>query len=550
MPISPHADSLRAVHILQRLSDEELTTIAGRLRRETFAPGQEIVKAGTRPNALFLILEGEGEFLARTPEGSLGRAGLFVTGDTLGEQELFYPQLSPETARATRPTTVARWEASDLVPFLRKNPTILQAIRLSADSRHLARKLRFRWLAAHEVIYCLTRKHIFFLWESLTLPLLLLAGSAWLGLAAFSSGSTTYTWGSVLLALAGLAFGVWQWIDWANDYFIVTNRRVVWLEKIVGLYDSRQEAPLSMVLAVDVATGLLGRLYGFGDVTIRTYTGRVPFRRIGDPYGVASWIEELRRRLGEAQQAEDRAAVVEALRGRLGKEQPSAGQQVPEPAARLPEAPTQPPPIGGLGPFQIRFEGEGFITYRKHWAVLVGQILAPSMVFLALAVLLGAHLGGWIHFFSPGTALAVALLLLIPTSLWWLYRYMDWANDLFQVSSTHIIDLDKKPLGPEERKLAPLESILGTEVDRKGLIGLLLNYGDVVANVGTTEFVFEDVMDPTSVQQDIVRAQEALILRKRQMEQRQRRDEMVEFFGVYDEERRSPDDMTPDSRRA
>ena len=548
MPIPPLAASLRTVHILRQLSDEDLTTIAARHRMEAFAPGQEILKAGSRPNALFLILEGEGELFVRTPDGSAERVGAFVAGDTLGQRELFYPQPASETARATRPTSVARWETADLVPFLRKNPAILDSLRFAADSLHLARQLRFRWLGANETIYGLARKHIFFLWQSLTLPILLLAASAWLGLRAFSGGSAAYTWGAVLLALAGLAYGAWQWIDWANDYFVVTNRRVVWLEKVVGLYDSRREAPLSMVLAVNVETGLLGRLLGFGDVTIRTYTGRVPFRRIGRPYVVVAWIEELRRRLGEAQQAEDRASMVAALRGRLGTEQPAPGQSAPAAPTPVPDATTQPPPIHGLGPFQVRFEGEGYITYRKHWAVLVGQIMAPSVLFLTLTVLLGAHLGGWIRLFSSGAALAIGLLLLIPTSIWWLYQYVDWANDLFQVSSTHIIDLDKKPLGPEQRKLAPLESILGTEVDRKGIIGLLLNYGDVVANVGTTEFVFEDVLDPTSVQQDIVRAQEALLLRKRQLEQRQRRDEMVEFLNVYDQERGSQADKPERSK--
>ena len=31
-------------------------------------------------------------------------------------------------------------------------------------------------------------------------------------------------------------------LDWANDYYIVTSQRLVYLEKIIGIYDSRQEA--------------------------------------------------------------------------------------------------------------------------------------------------------------------------------------------------------------------------------------------------------------------------------------------------------------------
>ncbi|MCK5054287.1 MAG: hypothetical protein KAR65_08415, partial [Anaerolineales bacterium] len=96
-----------------------------------------------------------------------------------------------------------------------------------------------------------------------------------------------------------------------------------------------------------------------------------------------------------------------------------------------------------------------------------------------------------------------------------------------------IIDIYKKPLAREERKVAPIENILGTEVDRKGLIGILLNYGDVVANVGTEQFIFEGVFDPVTIQQDIVHAQEALMLHKADQARSKRQSEMVELFDIY-----------------
>jgi hypothetical protein len=86
------------------------------------------------------------------------------------------------------------------------------------------------------------------------------------------------------------------------------------------------------------------------------------------------------------------------------------------------------------------------------------------------------------------------------------------------------------------RKVAPLDNILGTEVDRKGLLGLLLNYGDVIANVGTTQFVFQGIYNPSGVQLDIVRSQEALFQRKKLAEKDRRRGEMVEWIDAYHRE--------------
>ncbi len=65
---------------------------------------------------------------------------------------------------------------------------------------------------------------------------------------------------------------------------------------------------------------------------------------------------------------------------------------------------------------------------------------------------------------------------------------------------------------------------------------MLLNYGDVISNIGTEQFTFEGVFDPVGVQQDIVRALEALIERRQEFERQQKRSEMVEWLGVYHDE--------------
>ena len=64
----------------------------------------------------------------------------------------------------------------------------------------------------------------------------------------------------------------------------------------------------------------------------------------------------------------------------------------------------------------------------------------------------------------------------------------------------------------------------------------MLNYGDVISNIGTEQFLFEGVFDPVGVQQDIVRGMEALVERKLDQQRREKRDEMVEWLGVYHQE--------------
>jgi hypothetical protein len=182
----------------------------------------------------------------------------------------------------------------------------------------------------------------------------------------------------------------------------------------------------------------------------------------------------------------------------------------------------------------VRFEEKGIITYRKHWMVLLRATLFPAVLILSAVGLLGARLGGLFEVFSIAADVVGTLVILVPLALWWLYQYADWANDLYQVTPDQIVDIHKA--SSEIRKVAPLENILGTEVDRKGLLGLLLNYGDVIANVGTTQFVFQGIYNPSGVQLDLVRSQEALFERKKLAEKDRRRGEMVEWLDAYHRE--------------
>ncbi len=528
---------LRRVPFLAGLDEAELDSISARLAREDFAVGQTISVAGARPAGgarpgLRILAAGRVELTAAAGRGETIRPVLLSPGDHWGELDLFGLNSRPTAARAVEACSVYRWDRADLVDYLRAHSDLLRRLRFLADTRRLALGAHLDWLAQDESLRALTRRHPFFLGRALVPPGLLAAAAA----ALFAAGIGTrspFVWLGGLLALAAVAWGAWNWLDWTNDYYLITDRRAAWLEKVVGLYDSRRETPLSMVLSVDLSTEALGRWLGFGDVTIRTYTGQLVFRGVGQPATMAALLEEAWRRVHEQDEREERAEIGAMLRQVL---QPAPAEGKPD----APPAPSTPVAPRGVGldhwTFQVRFEEEGVITYRKHWAVLLNALGLPSFLILLFVGLLGAQIGGLTSGPPPETMLLLAAALLLPLGGWWVYRYLDWANDLYQVTPDQIRDIYRKPLGREIRKVAPLENILGTEVDRKGLSGLLLNYGDVITNIGASQFIFQGVYDPQRVQQDIARALEGLLARKREAQKRQRQGEMVEWLTSYHEQ--------------
>jgi hypothetical protein len=531
---------LQLTHFLRGLADGALHDLLEDMEYRTHDPGAVIIRAGESPSGLYLILNGSVDLVQTAGDGSRQRVGREESGAILGAHELLTAIPFKQTVEVIEPTKLLFWDKRWLFPYLEAHPASLASLRLVGKSQQLSRSLRFDWLADDESIFALARKHVARFGFRLVLPLILLAVAIGFGGWAYTGGSGLYGWLGLAAAALAFALGLWQWVDWRNDYYIVTDQRVIWLEKVVGIYDSRVEAPLHQVLAVTVSTDMLGRWLGYGDVVIRTYTGRIVFRMVGSPRAMAAVVEERWRRLQLSQDAESRATKRETVRQLL------EGEDAEEPEAATSKSLTSPdngseqldPAEVGLNHWnlELRFERQGVITYRKHWAVLIGSIALPSLLLLAAVGLAGARLGGMIALFSAGTALVVIGAATVLAAGWWLYSFVDWANDIYQISPTHILDVYRKPLGRELRQAAPLENILSTEVDRRGIFGLLLDFGAVRVNVGSEQLDFEGVFHPGEVQQDIVRAQEAFLARRRGREQDQRRREMVEWLSAYHEE--------------
>jgi hypothetical protein len=343
---------------------------------------------------------------------------------------------------------------------------------------------------------------------------------------------------------------VWNYIEWGNDYYIVTNQRVVWLEKIVGLYDSRSEAPLTQILSVSVESDLAGRTFGFGNVLVRTFVGAIPFRHVLHPYQAAHMVEEYWHRAQQVSVQEEKEAFKIALRERLGLlKPPEEKKEAPKEEKKIVLPRLYKPNFFKLffaNLFKMRLEEGTVITYRKHWFVLIRQVFFPSLIFLGL-------LGLWaIRLYALATSSTLAVvqtlsdgsraldtitvslpLLMIPVIGWWIYQYIDWTNDIFRVTGDQILDIDRKPFGTEERRAAPIDNILSTRYERLGFLGYILNFGTVYIDIGSSQFAFEDVLDPAGVQSDVDRRRLARIAAKREAERATERNRMADWMVAY-----------------
>lgn len=536
---------LRKLHIFYGLSDVELAAVAEQLDEHAYAAGSVIFEQNSKAESFYLIYSGSVRVIRRE-DGKERLLATLVTNDYFGEMALIERRPRSGTCTAVVDSLLFILSRQNFEALLKQSPQLRLNFELAVRSRRLAHTLQFRWLAPEEVIYFLARKHPVVLYKNLILPALALMVPAFFFYAWYAISQFTIVMFTGFASLAAILLWVlWLVVDWSNDYYIVTNRRVVWLERVIGVYDSRQESPLTTILAVAVETDILGRALDYGDVIIRTFVGRIIFNNVSHPEQAQRMIEEYWNRTKEQAMGMEKEAMKDAIRRKLGLKTSPPPKKEELTRADFPRERgfLRILRLLGASRLRLRYEQGDTVIYRKHWFVLFRQAWVPILATLGVAGLFLYRL--FQLTFLPEAFISlqggltvdawagVLLIAFLPAMVWLIYEVADWSNDIYQVTNEQIVDLDKKPFGTESRNAAQLESILAIEYERIGILGEIFNYGTVNITVGGTKLAFEDVIDPATVQSDINRRREAQAARKKEKADAAERERMAEWLVAY-----------------
>lgn len=535
---------LNSIQLFYGLNQEQFEAVAKELKEETYASGKEIIKQGAENDCLYLIWRGR---VSITRSGKEQPVATYGAGDNFGEESvLFNRHRWTATVTTTEETLVLVLQREQLQILLKQAPGLRKNFSVTVNTHRLEQRTLFKWLQSNEVIYFLARKHPVLLLRMLSLPVVVeLIAIVGMILTWWYSPGRLDMQALWYVALVGSVFaagwGFWNSLDWGNDYYIVTDRRVVWVEKVVGIYESRQEAPLSAIQRVNVDTHLSGRMLDYGDIIISTIVGStLKLENVDHPHQAAALIDHYWKRSKETSRRMDQEEINNALRARLlnGKDKSAQVQGI------VPNYVEKKDPYedqGGLANlFRLRFEQFSTVTYRKHIFVLIEQTWKPGLI-LFILVGLFAYEG-----LTPSSSFASLLnvkfgwlfliwtFLISAAILWCIYEYVDWSNDIFRVTPEQIMDIDKTPLGEVTSDIASLENILSIEHKRIGILELLFNYGTVYITIGGgKEMTFENVYNPSDVQEDIERRRLERITKKEQESIKAERERTADWFAAY-----------------
>lgn len=542
---------LSRIHLFHGLSESQLSSLIDRFKIFQYDAGKTIYEINAPANYFYIIISGQVRIGMQGEQGVIQHSVLRAD-DYFGEDVLNAQGYRRSSAIAEKALVLLRINRQQLAGIQEEFPQITTSLKMIYQVYSMKFRIQPTWIKPVEAIYFLNHPHPFFLFvrSILPIPAVLITLAMMAYLSAFQIFNSSFvSIASIFLLLSGIGWAIWNIVDWSNDYYIITSQRVVSLDKVVLLYDSRQETPLTAIISITKQTSLFGRFFAFGDIAIRTYTGLLLLKHVVSPDQVIYLIEEQWMRAKRNLSQEDLEEMEKLLRTRISTEEKqeeknaengfSGNIQVEN--GWLTSA------LGVL--FGMRNESNGMITYRTHWLILLKKISLPSLIFIILLSLSFFYVTGHLVFISKELFYPFQIACGLMVSFWWVYQFVDWRNDLYIITYDSVVDINRKPLGLEDKRTAPIKNIQSIEYKRTGLFGLLLNFGTVFIRVGDSQLTFDFVHNPSEVQRELFERYIAIINLDKDAQLNRERRRMADWMEAYHrimlEQEEEPDDGLP-----
>jgi len=531
---------LSNVELFRDLGERDLRVLVALVREESYARDETIWRQGELGTTFYVVLEGQVGAKV-VDEGGLERLDRTLSPeDAFGETSLLTGEMHEATMVALTDCSLLSILKVEFDELVRQRRGMARRLRMREEVRRKYELPRFAWLEPGEVPALFQRRHPAHMVPRLALLVgLLMIGTLIGAVGAGGSSSAVLLWPGLFLMLAGSLGTMWVVVDWRNDFLMVTNRRVVQMEKVLLFSEVRSEAGLEQIQNVAVGIGgVIHHMLAVGNVWLETAgeTGQIGFTFVSGPDEIRDMIFTQISRAVALQRAAGRGEIRRELERHLGREPEGEPETLPGEAEREQPIPKSQPALlgkvgGALGRFvpRVREEKDGVVTWRKHWLLLLRKT-GLQMLLLIVFGIVGIAMS------EKGEVCFPLAFLWVGFFLWWWYRYEDWRNDVYQIAGGRIIDMTRRPLwGREVRKEGELARIQNVTYQVQGMVQNILNVGDVLIETAgrTANFDFKGVYNPKEVANEIWRR----LARQRRVEDQKRRErqqqDLAEWFEEY-----------------
>jgi len=554
-PLQPRAlvRALQAIPLFEACRDTrgelELYRVAELVHDQVYGNGEWLFRQGELSDRLVQIVEGRVRLTQVDREGVARTVGWLEPGDAAGETGLLVGDFHDVTATAEGHARVLYLLREELSPLLEDRPQLKRRLQVSPSVAHRLTFPYFGWLRDDEWAVAVVQRHWSRLARQIIAPLLLMTalvvGAIWLTVMGGGfSVAVALLFGAVSVVLLGLV--VWDYINWRDDFFVVTTQRVVHVERTGPLSTEQEENSLDNIQDIfEARAGAMAALLNYGNLVLQTAGDavQVDMDYMPDPGGLRELIFAQIDRLGARNLLRMRGQIRELLSTRLRTDETEQPREEQPPAARRDRGPLPLAVLRGfweyLFPPSWQEVGDGgTLVLRRYWLPGLLRYSAALIPFLALSI------GGVAYLVtqviranaSLGAGFVVWLIAEIILLAVLLYLIEDWRNDYVELTQTHVVLVQRRPLLIQEsRRQARLDRIQNLSYEVPSLAARVLNYGNVQFETAGREGKFELkwVRRPADIQKAISDRQYNYAQHLQEVEAARRQEELLSWFSTY-----------------
>ncbi|MBP7998921.1 MAG: cyclic nucleotide-binding domain-containing protein [Chloroflexi bacterium] len=547
--------------LFSELYEDELTVLAAITEEREYPEGAVVAYQRDVADGLYLVRSGHLLALSVTQVGEVASQDKkhYMAGQFFDDAWLFAPGIHPATVKAVKPSRVLTIKGDNFLKFVEKHHIPVEYLGLTPQAQEAALRSRLalpkrqyaplqlqpdelvEWQARRSP-YILLLRGIFPAVLMFVVPLLLF----YLFVSFIPTASTLLLiLVTAIPALIGAAIMGFHILDWSNDYFLVTNRYLIHAEFNLRTFSTAvDKVPIDRVQSVEIEKpSFLMNLFDVGSAKITTgaQNKTLRFDFIDNPQEIQDTLNRMQQRGKALDFGREQASMRESVEGYFAL--PPAYKKVEEPKPTRDEEEELP-----LGQrlwqsiqketrqrLSLRHEVGNLIIYRKHPLVLLNALKWPFVGFVLLIVfnILAnqfalAQTISWLWLLE-GPAFLVILF-------WSIWQFLDWDNDLYQLSDRYVVDIDRLPFGfSESRKQADLGNVQNVSATRPSFLATLFNYGNVkIETAGAAaNIIFENVHNPNKIQNEIFGRRDAFQRLQANNARKQQRREYGLLLDVY-----------------
>ncbi len=521
----------RRLPLFARLDAQQMDWVASVTQILRYEPGEEMFHQGEIAQGMLMVISGSGLLVQRGADNVERPFGKVSAGEFINDAALFNEVTTQATLRANESSIVLFLSRQQMRNLLTHHPEIKNNLSLPPQTKLQTQQVQqFTNQRENENTILKTRRHIgAFMGRAVGIGLLIMI--IWFvaaTLAGLIAGFPALII-ALIVTIPLLVLIAYYYAEWANDELIITDRRVVNIQRTILNFKTQvNEIPLDAIHEVNVAlpaiTDVVGRFLGYGSIIIKTSgdANNIRLDEIPNPKAVQQAIFTNRQNFQQIQMEENR----KAMRGELAKVIGGNPTSSTEANTGAPAGITNNP-----GLFTLEFTNDkGETVYRKHWLVLLSHIIPAILLTFAAATLLLINL----------VTVLIPLAMFALAALWFYIADWDWRNDLYIVGDQTVTIIHRRPIFLQDQKdqilLAQVDNVVS---DTQGFMNSIFQIGEVkLLLTGTDEKNakrFTSVYAPQRIQQEISRRQDRANALKQQQEAQRQQQAIIDYLSVYHE---------------